>query len=98
MFGKSAENMVSVQKVLADGGYTGEAFETAVRVLIGAEVEIAKRSELHKFAVIPKRWVVESSFAWIEKSRRLWKNCERLVSSSLAMVQLAFIHILVRRS
>ena len=98
MFGKSAENMVSVQKVLADGGYTGEAFETAVSVLIGAEVEIAKRSELHKFAVIPKRWVVERSFAWIEKSRRLWKNCERLVSASLARVQLAFIHILVRIS
>ena len=95
---KSAQNMAAVQKVLADGGYTGERFRVAIKELIGAEVEIAKRNELHKFAVIPKRWVVERSFAWLEKSRRLWKNCERLVSSSIAMMQLAFIHIFARRS
>ena len=43
-----------VEKVLCDGGYTGESFATAVDECIGAEVEIAKRNELHKFAVIPK--------------------------------------------
>jgi transposase len=44
--------------------------------ILGAKVEVVKRNELHKFAVIPKRWVVERSFAWLEKCRRLWKNCE----------------------
>ncbi len=64
-------NLSEVKAVLADGGYTGEAFAKTVQTLIGAEVQIAKRSELHTFAVIPKRWVVERSFAWLEKCRRL---------------------------
>ncbi len=87
----------SVTKVLADGGYTGEPFAQAIRNALDASVEIAKRNELHMFKVIPKRWVVERSLSWIEKCRRLWKNCERLASSSLAMMQLAFIRIMVRR-
>jgi transposase len=97
MVAKTKQNMVLVEKILADGGYTGIPFQEAVKALIGAKVEIAKRNELHKFKVIPKRWVVERSFSWLEKCRRLWKNCERLVTSSLGMVQLAFIRILVKR-
>jgi transposase len=98
MFHKSAQNLTLVEKVLADGGYRGSPFKEAVREALDAEVEIAKRNELHRFAVIPKRWVVERSFAWIEKCRRLWKNCESLVRSSVAMIQLVFIRILLRRS
>jgi transposase len=64
-------NLTRVIKVFADGGYTGEAFSSGTLSTIGVSVEIAKRSELHKFAVIPKRWVVERSFAWLEKCRRL---------------------------
>jgi transposase len=97
MIETSQQNMTQVAKVLADGGYTGTPFQDAVTSLIGAEVEVIKRSELHTFVVIPRRWVVERSFAWLEKSRRLWKNCERLVSSSVGMVQVAFILILLRR-
>jgi transposase len=73
---------------LVDGGYSGENFAAEIKQILGATVEVVKRNELHKFAVIPKRWVVERSFAWLEKCRRLWKNCERKISSSLAMVQL----------
>ena len=56
-----------VQTVLADAGYVGEPFALGVREILsqGAAVQIAKRSELHKFAVIPKRWVVQRSFAWL---------------------------------
>ena len=97
MFENTKQNMDLVSKVLADGGYTGKPFQDAVYNSIGAVVEIAKRSELHTFKVIPKRWVVERSFAWLEKCRRLWRNCERLITSSKAMVQLAFIRILLRR-
>jgi transposase len=86
-----------VQNVLADGGYTGEKFATGVKKLLGCSVEIAKRSELHTFKVIPKRWVVERSFAWLEKCRRLWKNCERKLNTSLHMAVLAFVVILLRR-
>lgn len=52
-----------VLKFLVDGGYTGERFAKAVKRLTGAVVEVAKRNELHKFEVIPKRWVVERTLA-----------------------------------
>jgi transposase len=85
-------------KLLVDGGYSGDDFAAAVLQTIGALVEIAKRSELHTFAVIPKRWVIERSFAWLDKCRRLWKNCERKLNSSLQMVVLAFLVLLLRSS
>ncbi|OLI92670.1 transposase, partial [Xanthomonas oryzae pv. oryzae] len=61
-------------------------------------VQIAKRSELHTFKVMPKRWIVERSFAWLEKNRRLWKNCERRLNTSLQFIHLAFLALLLRRS
>ena len=94
---RGRDNLGAIQKILADGGYTGKAFASSVQALIGAEVEIAKRNELHRFAVLPKRWVVERSFSWLEKNRRLWKNCERKLSTSLQMVALAFLGVLLRR-
>ncbi len=98
MIAAGAGRLEKVLKVLVDGGYSGEPFEDFVRETIDAEVEVAKRNELHTFAVIPKRWVVERSISWLEKCRRLWKNCERKLSTSLAMVRLAFISLLLRRS
>lgn len=94
--GKAA--LTRVQKVLVDGGYTGEPFATAVLNELNAAVEVAKRNDLHTFAVLPKRWLVERSFAWLEKCRRLWKHCERKLNTSLQMVVLAFLALLLRRS
>lgn len=81
-------NLGQVQSVLADSGYVGQPFAQAVKETLGEEVtvQIAKRSELHKFAVIPKRWVVERSFSWLDKNRRLWKNCERKLDTSLQLI------------
>lgn len=92
------KNLNKVSPVLVDGSYTGKAFADGVKERIGASVTVAKRSELHTFAVIPQRWVVERSFGGLEKCRRLWKNCERLLNSSLHRVVLAFIRILLNRS
>ncbi len=61
-------------------------------------VQSAKGSEFHAFKVIPKRWVVERSFVWLEKHRRLWTNYERLLNTSLQFVHLAFLAVLLRRS
>jgi len=97
MVSHAKENLKDVKNFLVDGGYSGEPFSDSIKNLIGATVEIAKRSELHKFAVIPKRWVVERSFAWLEKCRRLWKNCERKMNTSLQMVVLAFLALLLKR-
>jgi transposase len=87
----------SVKAVFVDGGYTGQPFADEIENLLGAEAQVAKRSELHSFKVIPKRWVVERSFSWLEKCRRLWKNTERLLNTSLQLVNLAFLVLLLRR-
>ncbi|PRD63869.1 IS5 family transposase [Malikia granosa] len=88
-----------VQSLLADSGYVGQPFAQGVQEILGRHVtmQIAKRSELHTFKVIPKRWIVERSFAWLDKNRRLWKNCERLLNTSLQFVHLAFLGLLLRR-
>jgi transposase len=91
------ETLADVQNILADANYGGDNFAHAVKELLGCSVTIAKRKELHAFAVIPKRWVVERSFAWLEKCRRLWKNCERKLNTSLQMVVLAFVVLLLKR-
>jgi transposase len=97
MFEKNKDNLSDVEKVLVDGGYTGKKFSAKVMEILGAAVEVAKRNELHKFEVIPKRWVVERSFAWLDKCRRLWKNCERKIEVTLQMTILGFICVLIRR-
>ena len=79
------------------GDTPGKPFATAVQSLLGASVEVVKRNELHTFVVLPKRWVVERSFGWLEKCRRLWKNCERKLNTSLQMVVLAFAVLILKR-
>ena len=88
-----------VQSLLADSGYVGQPFAQGVRDILGEHVtvQVAKRSELHTFKVIHKRWVVERSFAWLDKNRRPWKNCERPLNTSLKFVHLAFLGLLLRR-
>ena len=91
------DDLSEVLNLLVDGGYTGEKFAASVKEIINATVEVAKRNELHTFKVIPKRWVVERSFGWLEKCRRLWKNCERLIPTSCSMVVLAFAVLFLKR-
>lgn len=91
------DTLSEVKNVLVDGAYTGERFEDLVWQILGARVAVVKRNELRRFAVLPKRWVVERSFAWLEKCRRLWKNCERKLATSLQFVALAFLALLLRR-
>jgi transposase len=97
MIGYATPCLSKCLKVLVDGGYSGEPFARSVKKLIGASVEVVKRNELHKFAVLPKRWVVERSFGWLEDYRLLWKNCERKIHNTLQAVKLAFVALLLRR-
>lgn len=94
---KSLDSFRDVETMLVDGGYTGEKFADKINELIGAKVEVVKRNELHTFKVLPKRWIVERSFAWLEKCRRLWKNCERKLNTSMQMVVLAFLVLILKR-
>jgi transposase len=97
MIGYAAPYLSRCEKVLTDGGYTGEDFADSIHDLIGAEVEVVKRNELHKFVVLPKRWIVERTFGWLEDYRLLWKNCERKIHSTLQAVKMALLALILRR-
>ena len=56
-------NLERVESVLVEGGYTGQPFAESVMECLEATVQVVKRNELHAFVVLPKRWVVERSFA-----------------------------------
>jgi len=95
-FQYSSESLSGVINVLADSAYTGKPFSKAVEELIGASGVVP--NVRITFKVIPKRWVVERSFGWLDKCRRLWKNCERQLNTSLQMVVLAFMALLLKRN
>jgi transposase len=86
-------------KLFADGGYQGPEFRNAVAsVLKQVNVEIVKRSDQAKgFVVLPKRWVVERTFAWLGRCRRLAKDWECLNRRALAFLRLASIRFMLRR-
>jgi transposase len=86
-------------KIYADGGYQGPVFQNAVKTAIAnLNVEIVKRSDQAKgFVVLPKRWVVERTFAWLNRCRRLAKDWECLNRKARAYVLLASIRLMVRR-
>ena len=98
LFEKNKENLSKVKKILADGGYGGEPFRQETNRILKAEAGIAKRSGLHTFVVIPKRWVVERSFSWIDKCRRLWRNCEAAMDSSLHMIFFMFYQNIAKKN
>ena len=62
-------NLTCVKNMLFDSGYSGENFASVIKKIHGSKVQVVKKSDLHKFEVIPKRWIVERSFAWLEKNR-----------------------------
>jgi transposase len=86
-------------RLYADGGYQGPEFRNAVAtVLSQVAVEIVKRSDLAKgFVVLPKRWVVERTLAWLNRCRRLAKDGENLNRKARAFLLLASIRLMVRR-
>jgi transposase len=94
----SKANLALVESILVDGGYTGKPFADGVTERIEATVQVVKRTELHTFTAPSKRWIVERSFGWLEKCRRLWKNCERKLNTCRQMILLAFLMRLLRRS
>jgi len=60
-------------------------------------IEIVKRTDLHRFIVLPKRWVVERTFAWISRNRRLARDFERYATTVAAFVRLAMIRLMLKR-
>jgi transposase len=88
-----------LRKLYADGGYQGPQFQQGLRrVCRQVNVEIVKRSDAAKgFAVIPKRWIVERSIAWLNRCRRLAKDWECLNRSGLAFLRWSSVRLMVRK-
>ena len=86
-------------KLYADGGYQGAGFQSGLRsVLKQVNVEIIKRSDqAHRFVILPKRWIVERTFAWLGRCRRLAKDWECLNRKALAFLKLASIRLMLRK-
>src|SRR6202795_2712017 len=86
-------------KLLADAGYQGPKFNKALaKILPHLETEIVRRSDQVKgFAVLPKRWIVERSIAWLNRCRRLAKDWENLNRKGLAFLHLASIRLMLRK-
>lgn len=88
-----------LKKLFADGGYQGQEFQKALtKILPHLETEIVKRSDHAKgFAVLPRRWVVERTIAWLNRCRRLAKDWENLNRKALAFLRLASIRLMLRK-
>ena len=88
-----------LKKLFADGGYQGPEFSKALaRILPQLETEIVKRSDQVKgFVVLPRRWVVERTIAWLNRCRRLAKDWENLNRKALAFLRLASIRLMLRK-
>jgi putative transposase len=87
-----------LRHVFADGGYAGNKLKTAMRGHGQWTIEIVKRSDMAKgFVVLPRRWVVERTFAWLGRCRRLAKNWDKSLESANAWTQIASIRMLTRR-
>lgn len=97
MFSLASQNLELVQRVMVDGGYTGKDFADQVKLILQAKTTVVKRNEVHTFKVLPQRWLIERSWSWLDKCRRLWKNCERKLNNSLQMVVLAYLKIVLKR-
>ena len=84
----------------ADGGYTGKLIDFVKNQFekLAWQLHIVKKAEnLNTFKVLPKRWIVERTFAWLDNCRRLSKDYERKTSSSEAFIHLAQVRLLALR-
>jgi putative transposase len=97
LLAKASEKVPCLIKVLADDGYSGQPMREHVRKEHGWEFESVKRTELHKFVVMPKRWVVERTIGWMNNFRALSKDYDTDSRTGEANILLGSIYYLSRR-
>jgi putative transposase len=97
LFFKAAVSFPTISLVWADGGYAGQLIEWLNR-WCGWALEIVRKLENQVgFQLLPRRWVVECTFAWLGHSRRLSNDYEELLENSEAMIQIAMIRLMLQR-
>lgn len=99
LFTSLGERFPLLEKLFADGAYQGPQFQQALaKVRPQLTIEIVTRSDQDKgFVVLPKRWIVERTLAWLNRCRRLAKDFENRLRYALAFVLLASIRLMVRK-
>ena len=99
VLGRVTDWLTRLRRLWVDGGYSGEDFARWVQDhWPKVEVEVIKRSDdVRGFKLLPRRWVVERTFGWLMRQRRLVRDYERTVSSAEAWIHLAMIRIQLRR-
>jgi len=87
-----------LRHIFADGGYAGDKLKDALKELGDWTLEIIKRSDVAKgFVLLPRRWVVERTFAWLNRNRRLAKDVEASIESAEAWLYIASVKLMSRR-
>src|SRR3954452_4667505 len=86
-----------LERIIADAGYQGRKMEAVVARTGTWVLEIVRRCDQHRFVVLPKRWIVERTLAWISRCRRLARDYERHARKAAAFVRLAMIRLMLRR-
>jgi transposase len=86
-----------IERIVGDAGYQGRKMEAAVARTGAWELQIVRRCDKHRFVVLPKRWIVERTLAWISRCRRLARDYERHARKAAAFVRLAMIRLMLRR-
>ena len=86
-----------IERIFADGAYAGRKMAMTVWRTGAWRLQIVKRSDAAGFEVLPKRWIVERTFAWISRNRRLARDFERYARTVAGFIRLAMIKIMLRR-
>ena len=97
-----AEKHWRLKKIWADGSYRGELVDWVYNLRLGRgrrriHLEIVEKKPDGKFAVLPRRWIVERTFAWLGRSRRLSKDYEALCETAQNLTFIAMIQLMTRR-
>lgn len=85
-----------LELIWADGGYAGKLVEWS-KDFCAIVLSIVKRGTEKKFTVLPRRWVVERTFGWLGRNRRLSKDYERVKKSAEGFIYVASIHLMIKR-
>jgi putative transposase len=93
---KAKTNGATFTKGYADGGYAGK-FLDVTKEQWDVLFEVVKRNELHKFVVLPKRWIVERTLSWLNRYRRLAKDFERFGRTVRNWIFLAMTRLMLKR-
>jgi putative transposase len=100
VLGKLTQAFGWLRLIWADNGYAGDPLARWLKALLprrGLRLEVVKRTELHTFKILPRRWVVERTFGWLSNYRRFAKDYEYHPENSEAMILIAATRLMLRR-